>query len=120
MKKLLLILLCVPLIFSCGESDTNKSARVKITPNPLLKTITNEMIDDGYTGKGTYRLPNFLSYRGEFKDGLYHGQGTMVWFTGEKHEGEWKDGMMHGEGTYTDVHGTIEKGLWKYDEFIVE
>ena len=40
MKKLLLILLCVPLMFSCGEN--------------LDKEITKAMLDDEYTGKGTY------------------------------------------------------------------
>ncbi len=47
MKKLLLILLCVPLIFSCGDGDTNN----------LQREITQEMLDDGYTGKGTYTYP---------------------------------------------------------------
>ena len=43
MKKLLLILLCLPLLFSCGEETDN-----------LQREITQEMLDDGYTGKGTF------------------------------------------------------------------
>jgi hypothetical protein len=58
MKKLLLVLLALPLLFSCGGS--------------LDKEITNAMLDDGYTGKGTY------TFAGEFKDGMMHGQGEFV------------------------------------------
>ena len=40
MKKLLLILLCLPLLFSCGDN--------------LDKRITDKMmIEEGYTGQGT-------------------------------------------------------------------
>ena len=40
MKKLLLILLFLPMIFSCE--------------NNLDKEITTEMLNDGYIGKGTH------------------------------------------------------------------
>ena len=43
MKKLLLVLLALPLLFSCGGS----------LEQDLNKEITIEMIIDGYTGKGT-------------------------------------------------------------------
>ena len=75
MKKLLLLLLCVPLIFSCGEN--------------LDKEITKAMIDDGYTGKGTYTDSTGVEYVGEFKDGRMHGQGTLTWDNGTIQEGEW-------------------------------
>ncbi len=43
MKKLLLILLSVPLLFSCLENDNNG-----------YKDLSSELLTNGYTGKGTY------------------------------------------------------------------
>ena len=83
MKKLLLVLLALPLLFSCGGS--------------LDKEITTKMLDDGYTGKGTYTSAR-----------------------GNKYVGEYKDGKMDGQGTYTYADGTIEKGLFENDEFLGE
>tara|TARA_B110000914_G_C15445894_1_gene438423 strand:- start:38 stop:1207 length:1170 start_codon:yes stop_codon:yes gene_type:complete len=94
MKKLLLILLCVPLIFSCGEKENN-------TEDILSKEITREMILDGYTGTGTYTWADGEKYVGEYKDGKMHGKGTYTYFNGTKYVGEYKDGKMHGKGTYT-------------------
>jgi hypothetical protein len=96
MKKLLLLLLCVPLMFSCGDTDN------------LDKEITEEMLDEGYTGKGTRTYANdsfgiyMGSYVGEFKDGKRHGLGTYTYASSEdKYVGEWKDDKRHGQGTYT-------------------
>ena len=83
MKKLLLVLLALPLLFSCGGS--------------LDKEITTKMLDDGYTGKGTYTSAR-----------------------GNKYVGEYKDDMYNGQGTYTYADGTIEKGLFENDEFLGE
>ncbi len=77
MKKILLILLCLPLLFSCGGN--------------LDKEITTEMMDDGYTGKGTFTWQN-------------------PW---EQYVGEYKDDKKHGQGTYTYANGSIAySGLW--------
>jgi hypothetical protein len=83
MKKLLLILLCLPLLFGCGDS--------------LDKEITDEMIEDGYTGKGTYTIGKESGY-----------------------VGEWKYGKRNGQGTYTMVDGKVYKGLWANDGFLGE
>jgi hypothetical protein len=99
MKKLLLVLLALPLLFSCGGS--------------LDKEITNAMLDDGYTGKGTYTFADGSKYVGEYNDGMIHGQGTLTTANGSKYVGEFKDGMMHGQGTKTwaDVTITAEKNI---------
>ena len=85
MKNLLLLLLVLPLLFSCGDI--------------LDKELTSEMLEDGYTGQGTYTF------------------GKGKW-EGDKYVGEWMNNMMHGQGTYTSADGTITKGLWKNDEFV--
>ena len=132
MKKLLLVLLALPLLFSCGDGGS------------LDKEITDVMIYDGYTGKGTYTWQNPLEqYIGEFKDGKKHGQGTLTYANldnyvgeykddkihgqgiytlanGDKYVGEWKDNMMHGQGTYTHSDGRVYKGLFENDMFLGE
>ena len=47
MKKLLLLLLCVSLLFSCGEKEKKEE-------NSLDYEIREKEVRDGYTGKGTY------------------------------------------------------------------
>ena len=127
MKNLLLLLLVLPLLFSCGDS--------------LDKELTSKMLEDGYTGQGTYTSADGDKWVGEWKDGKAHGQGTLTYAKGEKYLGEWMNGMMHGQGTYTNAKGekyvgeymdakmngqgtytsadgTIEKGLWQNDVFV--
>jgi hypothetical protein len=125
MKKLLLILLCLPLLFSCGDN--------------LDKEITTEMLNDGYTGKGTNtRLDgskyvgefmdgkrnghgNFSSqktssgiatYIGEFKDNRFHGQGTLI-HAEYKYSGEWKEGKKSGKGVEDQGNGEQYVGKFK-------
>ena len=109
MKKLLLLLLCVPLLFSCGESKEDKDK------GNLNKEITREMMDDGYTGLGTdmHIVQWGEKYVGEFKNGKRHGQGTYTWADGEKYVGEWKDGKYHGQGNMTYFNGSKYVGEWK-------
>ena len=45
MKKLLLILLCLPMMFSCGEKEDKKEENKD--KGSLNKEITKEMIDAG-------------------------------------------------------------------------
>ena len=100
MKKLLLILLCFPLLFSCGDS--------------LEKEITKEMLDNLYIGKGTYDTDT-SRYVGEWKDGKRHGQGKYVLYDEWTYEGEWKDGKRNGQGTYS-VGLSEYIGEWKDDK----
>jgi hypothetical protein len=99
MKKLLLILLCLPMIFSCGEKNTDKDE------GHLYKVI----YDDG------------SKYVGEYKDEKkMHGQGTYTWANGDKYVGGWKDNKKYGQGTLTYTDGTVKEGLWKNDKFLGE
>ena len=87
MKNLLLLLLVLPLLFSCGDS--------------LDKELTSKMLKDGYTGQGTYTYVSGAKYVGEWKDGNPHGQGTISLPDGKKEVGEYMNGLIHGQGTYT-------------------
>tara|TARA_B110000902_G_C13763391_1_gene381454 strand:- start:81 stop:476 length:396 start_codon:yes stop_codon:yes gene_type:complete len=130
MKKLLLILLCLPLLFSCGDD--------------------NCVSGDCENGQGTMIFSSGNKYVGEYKDGYYNGQGTLTWADGDKYVGEWKDGkrngigtnywielseyhnmpagsqyegqwlndIKHGYGKGTYANGTVKEGLWKEGEFI--
>jgi hypothetical protein len=146
MKKLLL-LLCVPLMFSCG-GDTED----------LSREITYDMLHyDNYTGKGTLihsesntngnknawgekYIGEFRSglkegqgtwtnkdgdkYVGEWRANIRHGQGTYTWgegnYKGDKYVGEYKDGKFNGQGTYTFADGKVQEGIWENGEFIGE
>jgi len=136
MKKLLLILLCVPLMFSCGENEEEKDNTDNLqSEDNLSKELTREMIWDGYTGKGTFIFDGNSKYKGEWQDGKRNGKGTFTWaaygcFAGgdtnickdcipipcmdtDEYVGEWRDGKEHGQGTYIYSDGDKYVGEWK-------
>jgi uncharacterized protein len=78
MKKLLLLLLCVPLLFSCGEDNTGNTEKEE-----KLQTIDT-----------TYA--NGDRYVGEWKDGKRHGKGMEILNSGVKSEGKYKNGIKDG------------------------
>ena len=115
MKKLLLILLCVPLMFSCGESDNETENTEKNDTDNLQREITSEMRKNGYSGKGTWNF-NGDKYVGEYKDGKYHGQGTYTSANGNKYVGEFKDGKKSGQGTYISATNPGYKYVGEYKD----
>ena len=101
MKKLLLLLLCVPMIG--------------------LGQYTGCVSGDCKKGSGTWTFKDrHGEYVGEFKKfkkkGMYHGTGTYTWDNRDKYVGEWKKGMRHGTGTLTYVNGDEYVGEWKDDK----
>ncbi len=84
--------------------------------NSLDKEISIEMIDNRYTGQGTFTNSNG-KYVGEYTNGMRNGKGTYTWFNGAKHEGYWQDGVENGYGTYTAEDGTVFDGFWENGEF---
>ena len=126
MKKLLLILLCAPLIFSCEDKDKGKKITAREAEDIMKdimsrsKVITDEMIDNRYTGKGTYTLANGRKYKGEWKDGFFHGHGTLTFENGMSYNGTFNNGEEYGKGTFTYSDGSVKRGLWKDGEFIEE
>jgi len=128
MKKLLLLLLCVPLI-GIGQKTGCISGDCKNGYGTYDWSNGDKYIGEHKNGLGhgigTYTYPSGTKYVGAFKDGLYNGQGTKSFgkgsgFEGDRYVGEWKDNKKHGQGTYTIADGTVYKGLWKNDEFIGE
>jgi uncharacterized protein len=77
MKKLLLLLLCVPLMFSCGEKKESSQKEEKL-----------QTIDTTYA--------NGDRYVGEWKDGKRHGKGMEILNSGVKSEGKYKNGIKDG------------------------
>ncbi|MAO71412.1 MAG: hypothetical protein CMD02_02750 [Flavobacteriales bacterium] len=102
----------------------------------LERKITKEMLNDSYTGKGTYIYDNGNKYVGEIKDGVFDGKGVytivngpvitgdfinglvegyavMDFLDGEKYEGQWVKNKKEGEGTYSWANGNKYVGEWK-------
>ena len=101
MKKPLLILLCLSLLFSCGDG----------------KMEGNCVSGDCANGYGTYTLSNGEKYVGKWKDSMKSGQGAYTLpAVGEKYVGEWRSGKMHGYGTYTYPNGDKYVGRWIRDK----
>jgi len=84
MKKLLLLLMIVPMIGfgQCISGDC----------------------ENGYSA---YTWPSGDKYIEEYKDGKMHGEGTYTSSNGSKYVGEWKDHMKHGQGTLDFSDGAM-------------
>ena len=72
----------------------NKNNKMGIFDFLKGNKLTDEMLSEGFTGKGKMTYPN-----------------------GDKYVGEWKDAKKHGQGTYTFANGTILSGKWRKDKF---
>jgi len=103
MKKLLL-LLSVPLIFSCG--------------NNLDTEITEKMIVGGSTGEKIHISADGDKYAGEWKSNKKNGLGTNTSASGDKYVGRFKNNKKNGLGTFTFSNGAVYKGLWENNTFI--
>ena len=97
MKKLLLLLLCVPLI-GLGQDDC----------------ISGDC-ENGYGTELNKRIGS--KYVGEFKDSYQHGFGTLIFDSGNKYKGEFKNGSPNGQGTYTWPSGDKYVGEFKDTDF---
>ena len=104
MKKLLLILIALPMI-GFGQCISG----------------------DCENGQGTYTFQGEWEgdkYSGEWKSGKRDGRGTYTYANGElegdKYFGDYKDNKKHGKGTFTNTDGTVYKGLFKDDKYVGE
>ena len=134
MKKLLLILLCLPLIgfgqeTGCISGDCDNGVGIfYFSETEELYGWPNWVVDASkYIGEWKNKKRNGLGtsiyfdetgvisniYIGEWKDGLRHGLGTMTWYYCKyecKYEGEWWDGRQDGQGTMNYASGNKYEG----------
>jgi len=131
MKKLLLILLCLPMIgfgqkTGCISGDCKNGYGTYVFGKGVGEgdKYVGEWKNYMYHGQGTYTyvwgLVKGNKYVGEWKNHKKNGQGTYIWVNGNEYVGEFKDGIMHGQGTMTYAVGTIEEGLWENGKFLGE
>jgi hypothetical protein len=92
MRKLLLLLMIVPMIGwgQCLEGNCEN-------------------------GKGTIVYPNGDKYVGDFKNNQPDGQGTAYYSMGNKYVGEWKNGERNGYGTFVSLTAGTWQGEFKDD-----
>tara|TARA_Y100001934_G_scaffold208127_1_gene246171 strand:- start:85 stop:807 length:723 start_codon:yes stop_codon:yes gene_type:complete len=89
MKKLLLILLCLPfLIFSQCEEDCEEKKEYK---NAIYRGCLNS-------------------------NNSPHGKGSLEFKNGDSYIGCWKDGKQNGKGVYYYNDGTVWIGIWNEGE----
>ena len=93
MKKLLLLLMIVPMIGfgQCISGDCENGY-------------------GNYVYSGEFRGDRYV---GEFKDGKRHGQGTYTFTDGQKYVGECRYDMWEGVGTFTYPNGSKYVGQFK-------
>ena len=62
----------------------------------------------------------WLTYEGEFLDGVQTGQGILVLKNGEKYIGSFKDGVVDGFGTFVMCSGKNVVGKWSKGVLVKE
>lgn len=73
------------------------------------------------TGQGTkifdqnYRQNEWLTYNGQFHEGVPHGFGVAKGVDGSTYMGMWERGLRHGKGTLFEGNSTYT-GDWTYDK----
>jgi len=138
MKKLLLILLCLPMIGfgqcenKCNEVINYKNAKYSGCinqngkPNGYGELIFNNEIsykgcwkDGKKEGQGAYIFADGVEYVGEWKDGMKDGKGIYKFSKDEKYIGEYKNDKLNGLRTYYYSNGSVWIGLWLDDKKLV-
>jgi len=128
MKKLLIVLLSLPIIgfgqiysgptgcFS-GNCENGKGIFVDDVGNMYI----GEFIDGVMNGDVTINYANDDKYIGELRERKRNGKGLLIYPNGDKYEGEFIDNKQHGFGTLMKSDNTIIKnGIWKNGELISE
>ena len=108
MKKLLLLLMTVPIIgFSqCISGDCGNGYGTYLYSGEWEgQKYVGEHKNGKRHGQGTYTYVSGNKYVGEWKYGKRHGQGAFTFANGDKYIGEYKDGQKNGLGVYTYSDG---------------
>ena len=67
---------------------------------------------------GTYSIPYYTTYIGEWENGKADGQGSYTNHKGDKYFGEFRYDKFHGRGAMHFVDGTTWIGLWRDGEWV--
>jgi hypothetical protein len=128
MKKLLLILLCLPLIgfgqiyagpTGCISGNCENGAGIFV--DDVGNMYIAEFIDGVMNGEVTINYANDEKYIGELKDRERYGKGVLIYPNGDKYEGEFRANKQHGYGTLMKSDNAIIKnGIWKNGKLISE
>tara|TARA_X000000368_G_scaffold196872_1_gene155368 strand:- start:658 stop:1449 length:792 start_codon:yes stop_codon:yes gene_type:complete len=112
MKKLLLILLCLPLI-GFGQCEDRCNEIISYTNAKYTGCVNENNQEDGY---GTLKFESGESYVGCWKDGMKDGEGVYEYSKDEKYIGEYRSDKRNGPGTYHYSDGSVWIGLWLDDK----
>ena len=145
MNKILLILLCLPMI-GFGQTKTHEEMMKLL--EPIFNEISLEKKRSNYECiygdcQNGYGIQAYWGWKyvGEFKEGDKFGKGYVEsedgsfsegegeWFPmtgyfkstnrdGDIYEGEYWNGYKHGKGKLTYTDGTIKEGYWEKEKFI--
>jgi len=117
MKKLLLLLLCVPLIGfgQCISGNCENGVGI------FYFTESTKWVGDEF-GEKPYVI-EASKYIGQWKNGKRDGIGTSISYSeigiiSDIYIGEWKDDRKDGKGTYNLADGEVWEGLWGNDKFL--
>ncbi len=116
MKKLLLLLLFIPLVsfgqdWNCVSGDC-ENGKGKMYSSDGIELYEGEFMNGKKHGQGRYRT-NLYVYEGGWKNDKQHGQGTINHIDGDKYSGGWMDGVFHGRGIFTVSDGSRFEGEYK-------
>jgi len=116
MKKLLLILLCLPMIgFGQCISGNCKNGKGNKTYDGG-KNYVGEFKNYKWHGQGTATFANGSTFTGRWKENIRNGYGVSTWSNGNKYAGEWRADDRNGQGTFTWYNGDKYVGEWKNDK----
>lgn len=126
--------------FYSDSSSTSSSSSSSSVKELDFKDIPD--VPHNFTGKGKYKLNDYVLYEGDFVKGKPHGKGKETHRCGDTYEGDWVKGFYQGKGkriwadngdfyegdfflnkrqgkgkmAYAD--GIIKQGKWKDDKFV--
>ncbi|MDO4879694.1 MAG: hypothetical protein Q3983_00250 [Capnocytophaga sp.] len=107
MRKILLLLL----LFVHTITAYTQTATI-----PPIKSYEGERNKEGLPngkGKAFFDDKNWVSYEGEWVNGIPEKYGHFIYSFGNEYIGEVKDGLMHGKGKYNIKDGTIYEGIYE-------
>ena len=118
MKKLLLLLLFIPLVSFSQKNIDECDNKIAFENDIYVGCIDKDGNPDGY---GIMTYENKDVYKGYWENGKKNGLGKYVTNEGNSYEGYWKENMKHGKGSSTEKKEDetyFRKGLFEYGQFI--